>query len=56
MERPRIAIIGAGISGLACGQALLRAGASVVVFEKSRSLGGRLRHPDLRGKWMASGW
>ena len=42
MERPRIAIIGAGISGLACGQALLRAGAGVVVFEKSRSLGGRL--------------
>jgi predicted NAD/FAD-dependent oxidoreductase len=42
MERPRIAIIGAGISGLACGQALLRAGASVLVFEKSRSLGGRL--------------
>lgn len=42
MEPPRIAIIGAGISGLACGQALLRAGARVVVFEKSRSLGGRL--------------
>ena len=42
MPHPRVAIIGAGISGLACGQALRQAGAVVVVFEKSRSLGGRL--------------
>jgi renalase len=42
MSCPLVAIIGAGISGLACGQALREAGAGVVVFEKSRSLGGRL--------------
>lgn len=42
MSHPRIAIIGAGISGLACGQALRSHGALVSVFEKSRSLGGRL--------------
>lgn len=42
MSHPRVAIIGAGLSGLACGQALREAGAGVVVFEKSRSLGGRL--------------
>jgi renalase len=42
MTGSRVAIVGAGISGLACGQALGEAGAGVVVFEKSRSLGGRL--------------
>jgi predicted NAD/FAD-dependent oxidoreductase len=38
----RIAIVGAGLSGLACAQALARADAKVTVFEKSRGLGGRL--------------
>ena len=42
MEKPRVGIIGAGISGLSCGQALRQGGAAVVVFEKSRSLGGRM--------------
>ncbi len=37
----RIAIIGAGISGLAAARALDAAGKRAVVFEKSRSLGGR---------------
>ncbi len=37
----RIAIVGAGISGLSCARRLAEAGAEVVVFEKSRSLGGR---------------
>jgi predicted NAD/FAD-dependent oxidoreductase len=38
----RIAVIGAGIAGLACAQELARADAVVTVFEKSRGLGGRL--------------
>lgn len=38
---PRVAVIGAGIAGLSCARALQEAGVSVVVFEKSRSLGGR---------------
>ena len=42
MGKPRVGIIGAGIGGLSCGQALRTGGAAVVVFEKSRSLGGRL--------------
>lgn len=38
----RIAIIGAGIAGLACGERLKRAGHGVELFEKSRGTGGRL--------------
>ncbi len=38
---PRVAVIGAGVAGLSCARALQDAGVSVVVFEKSRSLGGR---------------
>lgn len=38
----RIAVIGAGISGLACADGLRRAGYDVTVFEKSRGIGGRL--------------
>ena len=41
-KRSRIAIAGAGTSGLAGALSLLRADSGVVVFEKSRSLGGRL--------------
>lgn len=37
-----IAIIGAGISGLACARALADAGHPVVIFEKSRGPGGRM--------------
>jgi predicted NAD/FAD-dependent oxidoreductase len=37
-----VAVIGAGIAGLAAADALRRAGRTVVVFEKSRGIGGRL--------------
>ncbi len=39
---PRIAVIGAGISGLACATALVEAGLPVQVFEKSRGVSGRM--------------
>jgi len=39
---PRIAVIGAGISGLACATALVEAGLHVQVFEKSRGVSGRM--------------
>lgn len=47
---PRIAIIGAGVAGLACGQVLQAAGLSPVLFEKSRGLGGRMAT-----RWTADG-
>jgi renalase len=37
-----VAVIGAGLSGLACARALGDAGFRVVVFDKSRGIGGRL--------------
>lgn len=46
---PRIAVIGAGITGLSCASRLAAAGMTPVVFDKSRGLGGRIatrRAPD----------
>ncbi|MBA1146353.1 FAD-dependent oxidoreductase [Ectothiorhodospiraceae bacterium WFHF3C12] len=39
---PRIAIVGAGMAGLACARRLADGGVAVTVFEKSRGLGGRM--------------
>jgi len=39
--KPRVAVVGAGIAGLACARELLARGAWVTVFEKSRTAGGR---------------
>lgn len=38
----RIGIVGAGISGLACGEALTRQGHEVVLFDKGQRPGGRM--------------
>ncbi|WP_426054406.1 NAD(P)/FAD-dependent oxidoreductase [Janthinobacterium sp. PSPC2-1] len=42
MRSSRIAIIGAGIAGLACATALSQAGFQVTLFDKSRGAGGRM--------------
>lgn len=42
LTRPTVAVIGAGIAGLAAARALRDADLRVAVFEKSRGLGGRL--------------
>lgn len=63
-----VAIIGAGIAGLACAQQLRQAGYSVVIVEKSRGVGGRMatrrlgdtcadhgiRYLEAQGKWLPS--
>ena len=41
-NKPNIAIIGAGISGLACATVLKNAGFNVTVFEKSKGVSGRI--------------
>ena len=38
----RVAIIGAGMAGLAAARLLREAGASCTIFDKSRGLGGRM--------------
>lgn len=50
----RIAVVGAGIAGLACARALLQAGYEVVVFEKSRGAAGRMS--TRRGEDNANAW
>ena len=42
MIRPRIAILGAGLAGLACARTLAAAGVAVTLFDKGRAAGGRL--------------
>jgi predicted NAD/FAD-dependent oxidoreductase len=52
IEHPeRIAVIGAGLSGLSCANALAEAGASVQVYDKGRGPGGRTstRHVETAG-------
>lgn len=44
MNQQRIAVIGAGISGLACATELKKCGFEVTVFDKSRGVGGRMSH------------
>ncbi|NNK78570.1 MAG: NAD(P)-binding protein [Litoreibacter sp.] len=41
-SRPRIAVIGSGMAGLACARALADAGHAPVIFDKGRKPGGRL--------------
>ena len=42
MSSPRIAVIGAGLAGLSCARALAARGATIRLFDKGRSAGGRL--------------
>lgn len=52
MTSKKIAIIGAGISGLACAGQLSQADYAVTVFDKSQGVGGRMSHRDFE-KWGA---
>jgi len=50
-----VAIIGAGLAGLTCGQQLQQAGYSVVVVEKSRGVGGRVATRRLQNTYADHG-
>jgi len=41
-QKSQVAIIGAGLAGLSCASALVKAGMQVQVFEKSRGVAGRM--------------
>ncbi|WP_010154959.1 FAD-dependent oxidoreductase, partial [Leucobacter chromiiresistens] len=47
--RPRIAVVGGGVSGLVAARELALAGADVVVVEGADRLGGRIRGAALAG-------
>jgi renalase len=50
-----IAVVGAGLAGLSCAQALLQAGHTVHVFDKARGPSGRMstrRADDEHGPWQ----
>lgn len=54
----KIAVVGAGISGVACAQVLVRAGHQVVVLDRGRVPGGRMasrRFPPSMGRYVDIG-
>lgn len=53
--RPKVAVIGAGWSGLAAAVGLLDAGVDVTVFEASRQPGGRARSVEWNGQQVDNG-
>ncbi|MGW0157854.1 NAD(P)/FAD-dependent oxidoreductase [Mycobacterium sp. NPDC003323] len=50
MASPRVAVIGAGLSGAACAQSLRENGVTVEIFERGRAPGGRMASPSLHGR------
>lgn len=48
-ERPRVALIGAGLAGLAAARELRKHGLAVQVFEKARGVGGRTSRRSVGG-------
>lgn len=51
-----VAIIGAGLSGLACGRELTRRGLSFKIFEASDAVGGRVRTDTVEGFLLDRGF
>jgi predicted NAD/FAD-dependent oxidoreductase len=47
---PRVAVVGAGLSGAACANALRERGIEVDQFDRGRAPGGRMASPSLHGR------
>ncbi|MDX1892107.1 NAD(P)/FAD-dependent oxidoreductase [Mycolicibacterium sp. 050158] len=47
---PRVAVVGAGLSGAACARALRDGGVQVEVFDQGRAPGGRMASPTMHGR------
>ncbi len=47
--RPRVAVVGGGMSGIACAERLHAAGVEVVVIDRGHRLGGRMASRTMRG-------
>ena len=50
MASARVAVVGAGLSGVACVTALRERGLAVDLFERGRAPGGRMASPTLHGR------
>ena len=48
-DRPTVAVVGAGLAGLACARTLAHRGVSVTVFEAGDAVGGRVRTDRVEG-------
>ena len=55
MASARVAVVGAGLSGAACAQALGERGIGVEIFERGRGPGGRMASPTLHGRRVDMG-
>lgn len=55
MNSPRVAVVGAGLAGLAAGVELQRQGARVMLFERSRLLGGKATSFEVDGVEVDNG-
>ncbi len=55
MHTPRIAVVGAGVAGLAAATDLARAGFHVLLFERAIAPGGKIREVSVGGRPMDAG-
>jgi predicted NAD/FAD-dependent oxidoreductase len=55
MQQPRVLVIGAGIAGIACAQALRAAGITARVVDRGRAPGGRMASRTINGRTVDLG-